>query len=463
MTTPRRPNVLFLMSDEHRFDVAGFAGDELVRTPVLDDLARDSVVFDNAYTPAPICIPGRQAMMAGQFPRHCGVERFGEDLAPGHLTFARQLARFGYRTVAAGKLHHLGADQAQGWTHLIGMESGVSPPHIAGLDEQSYCGLPTPATHKWSQLTEVKRAGIGRSPYVARDEYTVAGALQYIHEHFVDTYYDRAIPEVPLLLKVSLHQPHYPYLTPHQDLFEYYLNRVPLYEEQQLFDHPVLGGDRHVVRSGVEVSRREQRRAVAAYYAMVETADRLFGRVLDALRHAGQDLDDWVIVFTSDHGEMLGQHGVWEKQRFFEGSVRVPLLIRWPRRFAARTVTDNVNLCDLFATLCELTGVPTPDGLDSRSLVPLMTGDSAQWDDESVSQFDGSRLMIKRGALKYQFYGDEGPEVLFDLDIDPAELRNLATDSDYAATMTSFRRRRDELGFAAESPGIAAPAARDPK
>ncbi|MGH3585013.1 MAG: sulfatase-like hydrolase/transferase [Pseudonocardia sp.] len=449
MTPPRRPNVLFLMTDEHRFDVAGFAGDEVIRTPVLDDLARTGTVFESAYTPAPICVPGRQAMMAGQFPRHCGVERFGEDLAPGHLTFARQLSRFGYRTVAAGKLHHLGADQAQGWTHLIGMDSGVAPWHIADRDEESYRGLPTPATHKWSQVSEVKRAGIGRSPYVAHDEYTVAGAVQYVHEHFVDTYYDRAIPDVPLLLKVSLHQPHYPYLTPHQDLFDHYLNRVPLYEGQRLFEHPVLGGSRHVVRSGIEVSPREQRRAVAAYYAMIETADRLFGQVLDALRQAGQDIDEWVVVFTSDHGEMLGQHGVWEKQRFFEGSVRVPLLIRWPERFAARTVAHNVSLCDLFATLCELTGVLVPDGLDSRSVVPLMRGNPAQWDDEAISQFDGTRLMIKRGSLKYQFYGHEGPEVLFDLGIDPGEVRNLAAEPDYAPMMTAFRRRRDELGFPA--------------
>jgi choline-sulfatase len=449
MTRPRRPNVLFLMSDEHRFDVAGFAGNDVVRTPVLDELARTGIVFDNAYTPAPICIPGRQAMMAGQFPRHCGAERYGDDLAPGHLTFSRQLSRFGYRTVAAGKLHHLGADQTQGWTHLIGMDSGVAPRHIAGRDEESYRGLSTPATHKWSQVTEVKRAGIGRSPTAAHDEYTVAGALQYIHEHFVDSYYDRPIPDVPLLLKVSLYQPHYPYLTPHQDLFDHYLNRVPLYSEQQLFDHPALGGDRHVVRAGIEVSPREQRRAVAAYYAMVETVDRLFGQVLDALRYAGQYLDEWIIIFTSDHGEMLGEHGVWEKQRFFEGSVRVPLLIRFPERFTARTVSENVSLCDLYATLCELAGVPVPGGLDSRSLTPLLAGDPAQWDDEAVSQYDGTRLMIKRGSLKYQFYGHEGPEVLFDLGIDPGETRNLASAADYAPMLTEFRRRRDELGFPA--------------
>jgi choline-sulfatase len=450
MTQSRRPNVLFLMADEHRFDVAGFAGNDVVRTPVLDELARTGVVFSNAYTPSPICIPARQAMMAGQFPRRCGVERYGEDLAPGYLTFARQLARFGYRTVAAGKLHHLGPDQAQGWTKLIGMDSDVAPRHIANRDEASYASLPRPAAAKWSQAQEVKRAGVGRSPCAVRDEYSVAGAVQYIHEHFVDAYYDRAVPDVPLLLKVSLMQPHYPYLAARQDLFEYYLNRVPTFDDQDLFDHPVLGGDRHVVRPGVEVTPREQRRAVAAYYAMVETADQLFGQVLQALRHAGQELDDWIIIYTSDHGEMLGEHGVWEKQRFFEGSVRVPLVIRWPQRCQPCRVDSNVNLCDLFATICALTSVPTPAGLDSRSLVDLMAGDAAAWDDESVSQFNGTRLMIKRGALKYQSYSAEGPDVLFDLDVDPGETVNLATDPGYQREMDRFRRRRDELGFVPE-------------
>jgi choline-sulfatase len=451
MSSMRRPNVLFLMSDEHRFDVAGFAGDDVVRTPVLDGLARDGVVFTSAYTPAPICIPARQAMMAGRFPRHCGVEKYGDDLAPGYMTFSRRFADFGYRTVAAGKLHHRGTDQMQGWTHLIGMESGVDPRFLADRNAEAYDALPQPIDHKWSQVTEVKRAGIGRPPYVARDEFTVAGAVQYIHEHFVDSYYDRPIPDVPLLLKVSLHQPHYPYLTPHQELFDYYLNRVRTYDEQELFDHPVLGGERHVVRAGIDVSPREQRRAVAAYYAMVETVDTMFGQVLDALQLAGQDLDDWIIVFTSDHGEMLGEHGVWEKQRFFEGSVRVPLVIRWPRRFAAGTVGHNVNTCDLFATLCELAELPVPPGLDSRSLAPLMAADSSEWDDESISQFNGTRLMIKRGALKYQFYGDEGPEVIFDLAADPDETHNVAAESGHAAALARFRRRAAELNFSAHN------------
>ena len=104
-------------------------------------------------------------------------------------------------------------------------------------------------------------------------------------------------------------------------------------------------------------------RATAAYYGMIETIDEYYGVVLDALEAAGQDLDEWIIIYTSDHGEMLGEHGIWEKQKFFEASVGVPLFIRWPAGFGSegRTVTENINLCDLFATLCDFTGVPIPD------------------------------------------------------------------------------------------------------
>ena len=215
---------------------------------------------------------------------------------------------------------------------------------------------------------------------------------------------------------------------------------------ERVFDHPFLS--QRQVRPGVDASERELRRATAAYYGMVETIDSHYGQVLDALRHAGHNPDDWMIVYTSDHGEMLGQHGIWEKQKFFEASVRVPLIIRYPKRFASgRTVSENVNLCDLFATLCELTGTDTPAGLDSRSLVPLMEGRTEGWDNESVSQFGGRNLMIKRDHLKYQYYGEDMPEVLFDLRRDPDETTNFLADPAYAEDIRCFRERRAVYGF----------------
>lgn len=441
----RRPNVLFLMSDEHRPDVVGYEGNDVVRTPFLDWLAATGVVFRNAYTPSPICIPSRQAMMSGKLPRSCGCERYGDDLPPFSMTFARRLAQYGYDAVASGKLHHLGPDQMQGWTRRLSGDMSVAPRYIEGQAKEAAGVRRTVGDVKWSDAKEIKRAGVGRGPCVESDEFAVEHACRFIKEYFTDPYYDRERPNQPLLLKVSLLQPHYPYLTD-EEKFAYYLSRVRPFEDRETIDHPFLWT--RAVRVGVDASSREIRRATAAYYGMIESVDRHFRRVAAALSHVGQDLDDWIVIYTSDHGEMLGEHGVWEKQKFFEASVRVPLLIRFPKRFAGgRVVRKNVNLCDLFATLCDLTDIPVPAGLDSRSLIPLMDGVASDWNNETVSQFRGTNLMIKWDDVKYQYYGEDMPEVLFDLSTDPNETTNAIDDPKHADIVDRFRRRRAELGF----------------
>ena len=451
----KRPNVLFLMSDEHRPDFAGYAGDKIVRTPVLDRIASDGVVFTNAYTPSPVCIPARQAMMAGQFPRHCGCEVYGQDLTPGYMTFSRVFSQHAYNTVVCGKLHHVGVDQMQGWTRRIGGDLHVDTPYIEGRVESEFqryreANLPPHRLNgkegfKWTDAKEIQRAGVGHGCRHTEDDYAIKGALDFIDEYFNDIYYDKTGSDRPLFLKVSLTKPHYPYFAK-EDKFRYYLNRVKPFADQLPPDHPYLSYK--TVVPGQDVTERDIRRAVAAYYAMIEELDDEFGRVLAALEEAGQNLDEWIIIYTSDHGEMLGEHSVWEKFKFYEGSAGVPLVIRYPKVSGGqRIVTDNVNLCDLFATLCDLAELPCPDGLDSRSMVQLMQGDNSHWDNETVSQFAGKHLMIKRDALKYQYYGDDMPEVLFDLERDPAENENVIDDPRYESALRDFRARKKELGF----------------
>ncbi|MCS7462417.1 sulfatase-like hydrolase/transferase [Paenibacillus doosanensis] len=439
----KKPNILFLMSDQHRADVTGYEGNPVIRTPHLDRLASTGAVFRNAYTPSPICIPSRQSMMAGQFPRTTGCETFGQDLPPGHMTFARRLSQYGYQTVVSGKLHHTGTDQMMGWTRRICGDMQTEPGYIEGKQEDEYAKYRVPS-QKWPQPKEVSRAGVGRGQCISHDEYALEGALQFIDDYFNSTYYDREQIQ-PLLLKVSFLQPHYPYFTS-EEKFTYYLNRVSPNFNEPLFDHPFLSKFR--VHAGVDATERDIRRATAAYYGMIETIDGYFGQVMAALEHVGQNLDDWIIIYTSDHGEMLGEHGVWEKQKFFEASARVPLIIRYPAGFqGGRTLEENVNLCDLFATICDLCGIPAPEGLDSRSLEPLMAGDSAGWDNETVSQFGGTNLMIKRDHLKYQYYDTDGSEVLFDLARNKEETVNYMADPQYAEAVAQFRERAKELRF----------------
>ncbi len=447
----KRPNILFLMSDEHRADVAGFEGNNVVRTPHLDRLAESGVTFRNAYTPSPICVPARQCMMSGRLPKTCGCEGW-VDLEPRYRTFARELSRYAYNTVCSGKLHHKGPDQMQGWTTRIAPDATVTPQHIENRLEAEFDRYERePGTGKWSNEKEVKRAGIAYGPYQHFDTTATDAAEHFIETFFSDPYYDRppgfSQHPGPLLLKLSLLQPHYPFFTD-EAKFKYYLNRVPVYTDSPC-DHPVLALSQQ--NKPVDVNYRDIKRATAAYYGMVETIDEHFGAVLKKLHEVGQDIDDWIVVYTSDHGEMLGQHGIWEKTRFYEASVRVPLIIRWPKGFdGARVCDKNVNLCDLFATICELCGIPIPEGLDSRSLVPLLKGDESGWCNESISHIRRSgkdHIMIKQNALKYQHYGGDVPEVLFDLERDPGENKNLVVDPKYAEEVERFRKRLAELGY----------------
>lgn len=438
----KRPNILFLMSDEHRFDFAGFAGHPVVRTPNLDRLAEKAVVFDNAYTPSPICIPGRQCLASGQLPKTNHCEGW-VDLAPHYPTFPRHFARHAYHTVCAGKLHHLGVDQMQGWTKRIAPDAEVAadqvPDRIPG-EFQKY--VSPDGLGKWGNQKEIERAGPGRGPYQDFDDEVVASSKSFIRKFFLDPAYDRPGNHRPLLFKVSLLEPHYPFFA-EPELFEYYLNRVKPFDEKPC-DHPVLSLSQN--EKPVQVSPRDLRRVTAAYHAMCESMDRRLGEVVSALGCAGENLDEWLIVYTSDHGEMLGQHGIWEKTRFYEASVRVPLFIRWPKAWAPRRVSQNVNLCDLFATLCDAADLAIPPGLDSRSLVPLCEGKGASWRDESISQMQRRHLMIKQGSLKYQYYGENVPEVLFDLEADPGEMVNALAAPRHRQAVEAFRRRRDQLG-----------------
>ena len=340
-----RPNVLFLIDDQHRHDILGYAGNDIVRTPTFDWLAETGTVFTNAYSPSPICVPARHSIRTGQLPRTW--DRFGLDaFESGYRTMARQFAEHGYMTTSAGKMHYPGLSQMQGWRKRVGPTPMKRVVENVPYDVQEepeygdrdYGGF---SDWKWSQPTEIKRAGVGTSRVQVQDRRTIEGTEQFLKQYFAAPYYDRSQPGRPLFLQTSLIQPHYPFFSASEDRFTYYLERVDPYIEQPGDFHPDLDTGRQAI-PGEDVSEREIRRATAAYYAMVETVDDLFGDILDALRHYGENPDDWVIVFTSDHGEMLGERALWEKVRFWESSANVPLIVRYPERFDSDTVTENV-------------------------------------------------------------------------------------------------------------------------
>jgi choline-sulfatase len=383
-------------------------------------------------------------------------------LADGYPTYATRFGQYGYTTTAFGKMHLQGRDQLKGWqSRPVGDTAcgQVDDPIERGVDAMTERphddALNLPDSVKWSDEKEIRRAGPGPAHRV--DGLSLAGFKLWVDSRFLGTWSDRHQPDRPALVYLGLHDPHYPYHC-EEELFRYYLPRVGEPSPEAPMEHPFLGLSPWPPRRtqvGTDIPRREARRARAAYFGKVETMDARYGEALEELRQAGEDLDEWIIVYCSDHGEMLGDHGVWEKQKFYEASARTPLIIRAPRYLPQGTVVDaNVSLCDLFPTLCELAGLDVPDGLDGRSLVALAKGQDPDWRDEACSFFLQQGFcngMVKQGSLKYQWYGhaDRGPmpEVLFDLATDPEEMENRIDDPAYADAIQRLRQRREALGY----------------
>ncbi len=407
------------MADEFRHDAAGFAGKNFAATPCLDALAEGAANFTNAYSPSPLCVPARQCLATGLYPGHAGCLHFGDDLEPGAATFARHFSEHGYYTVCCGKLHHRGQDQMQGWLHRIGAEQAVRWP-------AAYADRVQIGRKKWRGAKEILEAGAGVSPLGLADDLSTRGACDFLRMHFGGQ--NDLPPDVPVFLMVSLQQPHFPLLAP-RELLEKYVPGVSVFEDVGLSGHPVLDEGRLGPADGL--STTDFQRATAAYAAMVEQTDTRFAQVLSTLREVGQNPDEWLVVFCADHGDMLGEHGLWGKRKFYEGSVRVPLFVRAPG-VAASTIPRNVNLVDMFPTLCQLTGLPIPKGLDGRDLLESQSGDT------TFSQLGTDQWMIKRGPWKLLLL-PEGGDVLFHLGDDPQEKINRIADPELQGLVQELR------------------------
>ena len=447
-----KPNILLLINDEHRPDILPIEGDAAIRTPTLSRFINEGTYFRNAYTPSPVCVPARQSFLSGLYPRNSGCLNFGDPMPTEVRTIPGHLGNYGYYTCCAGKMHFVGKDVMHGWYERIGRDiignngypyPSVKDEYTAKIEREPGTGMKRDKTAQ-----EIRDAQPGIGHWMLHDQYNVDGALLFLEEYFVNASYDRPKAS-PLCMAVSLIAPHYPYQCP-LDLFNYYMQRVePIIEEpNENFGY----ADFFRVQVGKDVTYRQAHRATAAYYGMIEWMDAQFGRVIQKLEHLNV-LDDFIVVFLSDHGEMLGTKGLWEKQSYFEASARVPLSIWYPKRFGRKPqiIKQNVSLVDLFPTLCELADIPAPDERDGKSLVPLIEGNSEDWHDTVYSELwraqNGPSVMVKEGDFKYfRFDNDRGwPPQLFDLANDPDECNNLVDRPEYANVLSRLKTKADAL------------------
>ena len=393
-----RPNVLVVMFDQVAPTALGAYGNRTVKTPTVDALARSGVVFDAAYSNSPLCTPARYCMMTGQLPSATRGYDNAAYLASTIPTFAHYARAEGYRTVLDGKMHFVGPDQLHGFeerrtTDVYPADFGWTPNWLQ----------PDERIDWWfHNMDSVTQAGVAEvtSQLLFDDEVGHQGlrALQDLA---------RDPDERPWLLVVSFTHPHDPYVTRRRywDLYEQ--DSIPM---------PVVGADDvpldpHTERlrkvsamDEVHVTDTDIRRARRAYYGNVSYLDEWTNRLMSTLNALGE-AEDTVVVLLADHGDMLGERGLWYKMNFFEDSARVPLIVHQPSRFKPRRVAAPVSLVDVLPTLCDLVGADlsqSVDALPGRSLLALCeTGEDRSGVREVVGEYMGEGaiapiVMIRR-------------------------------------------------------------------
>ncbi|MCY3958480.1 MAG: sulfatase-like hydrolase/transferase [Chloroflexi bacterium] len=425
MSAAARPNVLVLMSDQHNPMVSSAYGHSFVSTPAIQGLADRGVTFENAYCPSPLCVPSRSAFLTGLPVHQVGAWDNSCPLPVTEPTWAHRLNAVGYETTVCGRMSIGGPNQMHGFAQRI------QPEMRPGKMGSSFPDWDAPIRAHRGTRERLETAGAGDTFQQRYDDSVTDAAVAYLS--------DAARQDGPWAAVVGWFLPHTP-LTVRAEYFDmYYPDHVnqPSAAAQPIDTvHPQSRRFREYL--GAEgLTDAQIGRARAAYYGMVSFTDAQVGRVLQALAATGA-VDNTLVVYTSDHGEMLGEHGLWWKSSFYEPSVRVPLIAAWPGRIEGGSRVDTpVSLLDLTRTIVEAAGAEAEGIVGDDLLESRLDGDRAVFAEFEAHGTDRPARMVRRGRYKLNYYHGEQAE-LFDLLADPNEFNNLALDSDH-------REVRDDL------------------
>lgn len=451
-----QPNIVLIMADQWRGDCLGCAGHPVVETPHLDQMASKGVRFRQAYSACPSCIAARAALFTGMSQRRNGRVGYRDGVPWTYPhTLAGEMAAAGYHTQAVGKMHVNPARNLMGF-HNVVLHDG----YLHFERKQSHNADLTDDYMPWLRMkigadASVIPHGINCNSWVARpwpyseevhpSTYVTTMAIDFLR---------RRDPTKPFFLFVSYHRPHPPF-DPPQAFFDQYIN--------QQFPPVAMGdwADRNAVMKGVDgrvalgfMGERQLHRARAAYYAQMTHIDHQVGRIYELLIEH-EVMDNTLLMFTSDHGEMLGDHNMSHKSMPYDGSARVPLLIAPPKDWPCeRGATSDavVEIRDIMPTILEAGGAKIPETCDGRSMLPFARASGqapSGWRDYLHGEHTSgatSNHWITDGRSKYVWFSQSGREQFFDLARDPRELVDLINNSDHRAAVDRFRRRLiDEL------------------
>jgi len=431
----KRPNILFIMADQMAAPILPLHdAASPVQMPNLMKLAEQAVVFDSAYCNSPLCAPSRFTLVSGRLPSKIGAYDNAADFPADVPTYAHYLRRLGYRTALSGKMHFCGPDQLHGYEERL--TSDIYPADYGwavNWDE------PDVRASWYHNMSSVLQAGpCVRSNQLDFDEEVVFKARQYLYDHV------RMTPDQPFCLTVSMTHPHDPYTIGREYWDRYEGVDIPMprqhieQSEQDPHSQRLLKvidlWDKPLPEDKIRDARR-------AYFGACSYIDDNIGKLLRTLEECGL-ADDTLIVFSGDHGDMLGERGLWYKMHWFEMSARVPLLVHAPQRFTAHRVSQSVSTLDLLPTLVELAGGQVEQGLEleGHSLLPHLQGKGGH--DEVLGEYmaEGTvspLMMIRRGPWKF-VYSEQDPLLLFNLDNDPLERQNLAECGEHKGILAGF-------------------------
>ncbi len=425
-----RPNFLVIMSDEHGPMFSSTWGHPLVRTPNMDRLAQMGVTFDAAYCNSPLCVPSRLSFLTGRYVHHCRAWDNSVPLPVDAVTWPYLLRSLGYDAVLSGKMHLVGPDPLHGFRAQLAtdLHAQLVHPIYPWRD-----GIPT-AKEPWPS---VMQAGAGTTREIEVDDEVERAALAYLR--------DPQRRRQPFALCVGFIAPHFPFVVPEPYFSMYYPHKVdpPNLPPGHLEDLPPSAKRlRQAFGLAGPYTEEQVLKARAAYYGLVTYLDDKIGRLLDTLEAQGL-AESTVVIYTSDHGEMLGEHGLWRKMSFYEQSARVPLQVAWPGVIPGGVrVPAAVSMVDLVATMMDMVGMGEELrrfwGMDGDSFLALLLGGPMVWKDEAFVEHlahgtDRAMAMLRQGRWKLCYGHGTPPELeLYDLESDPGEFHNLANEANYS-------------------------------